>query len=400
MLGTFKISSLSSSEERPALTSEVSNWQACQRIEDLCETRASHLSVVFVPSLSCNLKCTYCFESESPFLKNSFLMKNIPLESIVDAIRYLVLELDISSVSYSLFGGEPLVGVNLSWYRRLLNQLEVLPFNRDTLCVTNGTSQRGIDESLQWKLRIDEYQISLDGIRSVHDSRRIGNRSFERTIWAINRILEEGRKVSVRVNVDSNNVRNLPQLATLVENEGWTKNSNFSMYLYPVVSESAPNSPHHETELLKNCLSHSKDLKQIPWSFDFHGISAVDSIIKDSELYLPRLHYCAAQRNQIVFLPDGSISACEWVNGFDELKVGYWSGDKYKFILTKFDELNLRNSSRIQACQDCTFRFFCGGGCSYKALIQNKSLSIPTCPPIAANIEEYVQFLAFRGELS
>ncbi|WP_461004340.1 hypothetical protein [Trueperella pyogenes] len=54
----------------------------------------------------------------------------------------------------------------------------------------------------------------------------------------------------------------------------------------------------------------------------------------------------------------------------------------------------------MQACQDCTFRFFCGGGCSYKALSQNKSLSIPTCPPIAANIEAYVQFLAFRGELS
>ena len=172
--------------------------------------RGLHLAQSPIPSLRylllhitdrCNLGCRHCFIGESG-------STDLPLEKI----KALVDEFEaMQGLRLLISGGEPLL-------HRGFRELNEYIAGKDlrTVLLSNGTLIN--DETVSW-LKVQEVQVSLDGMREAHDYIR-GAGSFERSVGAIRRLTGAGRQVSVATMIHSRNLGDFEELARLVRELG------------------------------------------------------------------------------------------------------------------------------------------------------------------------------------
>ena len=79
----------------------------------------------------------------------------------------------------------------------------------------------------------------------------------------------------------------------------------------------------------------------------------------------------------MIFTGDGNIFPC--------LKLAETSRETSIKIKAGFEDFQQRNGMMLTDCQECRYTVSCGGGCSYRALIQNNGRVC--CPPIKDLIE-------------
>jgi radical SAM protein with 4Fe4S-binding SPASM domain len=175
----------------------------------LTESRL-HLKQSPVPSLRylllhitdrCNLKCRHCFIGESG-------NTDLPLEEI----KQIVDEFEsMQGLRLLISGGEPLLHRD---FRKLNDYLS----DRDlrTVLLSNGTLID--DDTVSW-LRLQEVQISLDGMEEAHDYIR-GQGNFQRSVAAIRRLTAVGKQVSVATMIHSRNLADFDSLAGLIRELG------------------------------------------------------------------------------------------------------------------------------------------------------------------------------------
>ncbi|MFM7716075.1 MAG: radical SAM protein, partial [Microcystis sp.] len=112
------------------------------------------------------------------------------------------------------FGGEPLLAENRSTIEYILERA-FASGKANFSAITNGTELEAYQDLLAPD-KISWLQITLDGVPQEHDKRRIyadGKGSYEQIAQNITRALDLGVQVSVRMNIDRNNVNKLPDLA-------------------------------------------------------------------------------------------------------------------------------------------------------------------------------------------
>ena len=76
--------------------------------------------------------------------------------------------------------------------------------------------------------------MTLDGTADVHDRRRPlkgGGSTFDRISTGIDRALEAGLPINLRVVVDRDNLANLPDMARYAIGKGWTTHPNLKTQL-------------------------------------------------------------------------------------------------------------------------------------------------------------------------
>ncbi len=180
-----------------------------------------------------NLACDYCIVGS----------KKGPMSAETEALLLRFVDSHFkkqatSSMTVDWFGGEPLLATGL---------IERLSGNFRHLCQENGASYRAqlitngtlITEALAARIPswgVDQIQITLDGLRDVHDSRRrwkqLGRSSFDDIVRAL-RLLVGKFIVRLRVNVDRRNAGEVSGLLDLFEREGWL---NAHSRFYPYVA--------------------------------------------------------------------------------------------------------------------------------------------------------------------
>ena len=80
------------------------------------------------------------------------------------------------------------------------------------------------------KANIREIQVTLDGTEDVHNRRRFlksGEGTFGKIVRGIDSCLENHLSVNLRMVLDKENIDNLPELAQLAIDKGWTKSPFF-----------------------------------------------------------------------------------------------------------------------------------------------------------------------------
>ena len=147
--------------EEDVLLYNINRWKHNQKV----------LSIFISFTSQCNLKCSYCYQDSSN-KKNTFLSLD-NWRIIFSHIKRKVTDHDLREVSIVLFGGEPTL--NMDILIQAVTDLHSLR-TKDTCInmalITNGTLINN-DKLLNIINKINMIQITIDGVKDIHDKRRV-----------------------------------------------------------------------------------------------------------------------------------------------------------------------------------------------------------------------------------
>ncbi|WP_292375784.1 12,18-didecarboxysiroheme deacetylase [Methanosarcina sp. UBA411] len=163
--------------------------------------------VVWNMTRRCNLKCVHCYAQA----------KDIEFENELSTEEGKALIDDLASFGSPVIlfsGGEPTM-------RKDLPELAAYAREKGMRAVisTNGTL---IDRDLAKKLKdvgLSYVGVSLDGIRETNDKFRGMKGAFDAAIKGLHNCQEEGIKVGLRFTINKQNVRDIPAIFDLLEEE-------------------------------------------------------------------------------------------------------------------------------------------------------------------------------------
>lgn len=357
----------------------------------------SVLSLVIQPGASCQLGCHYCGQKHSNDYMDEGLIKNT-----VARIKHKIYTEYPKAMSVTWYGAEPLMG--LRQIREMSPKiLELADDNKiDYIAhmVTNGMSLKfDIYKELVDKYRIKSYQITLDGTAEYHDRNRFLKKdkgpSFDIIFNNIIKIAtsdhykKSGANITIRCNVDNNNVEGLPELIKALKDNNLQDKVGF--YLVPV-HKWGENDAEANTGVEKNSFAQ----QEIDWM-----ISLIESGFEVDILPERKKIACSSvKKNSEVYDAYGTISSC-WEVPYTEP----YGNSKYEFghvafpVETEGVEIPMRNwnqdiLNKDYGCKTCKLLPVCGGECPI-----HWETGTPACPSFKFNIKErlLLKYIAVNG---
>lgn len=358
------------------------------------------VSFVICPTMACNLRCTYCFESED-IRNDAKVMTEDQVANIFKHIEKIKSERNPNRTIVQLFGGEPLLPSTLKINERIFSAAR--ESGSLITIISNGT-QIFVYRELLEKYRdiIASIQITMDGIKDIHDKRRIRidkSGTFDAICEGVDILLKSGIRTNLRVNVDGVNIESLREFVEFIQRKEWDKDKNFFCDIAPVTD-------HHASNDIEGLMPENQIVKKISELFPeyepnnsffrmtmFRVLNHINrtlnlngTIQEDFSL----LSYCEANILQFyVFSPDGYVYACPETVGTKEMAIGTF-GEELNLIPEKVNLWDGRTIFRIPKCRECKIATFCGGGCAYAALKINNDIDCPVCDNAEAVLTEYI----------
>lgn len=340
---------------------------------------------ILMPTYQCNLRCPYCFQDHmrtDPAYAHLLRIIDQPMaDRILRGMRNIEAAHGIDEHTdvvrnITLFGGEPLLAESRPIVEYLITRIREQGRAAIT-AVTNATDLETYQDLLG-KEGIGQLQVTLDGPPAEHDRRRIyadGTGSFERIAANITLALERGVNVSVRLNVDRDNLEQLPALMDECYRRGWAEHDRFYIYLAPVHvgnEQVDPKSTLNNWQLAKavDALKRSHPhLKRISLVDDVLQ-QQVRRILAGSETGTPgfRSAFCAAHTTMYVIDAFADIYACWERTGDPKMRIGHIDEDG-KVLMNRaiLERWRGRSVASNPVCRKCRYAMSCGGGCAVLA---------------------------------
>jgi uncharacterized protein len=369
------------------------------------------LVFILIPTYNCNLNCTYCFEGKE---KKSGLISDAVLDRMLKTMSEIVQENPTHSrPQVMLFGGEPLLKSKKQEkvVEKILNECKEKGYYLRIL--TNGVNLKYYSKMIK-KYSPDALQISLDGPKEIHDKRRVfsdGRGSFDKIVEGIDEIIGSKTKVYIRINVDTENIDYLPELADFIIEKKWHKKEGTVIYSSAVTDFSCTGYSKNTIPkelLLKKILDMTKKYEQLKilnfetWTDLWNILYPI--IFKKSFPFSPTFNHCGAYDNNFSFDLNGNIYTCGAYSGRKDFQIGCFY-PKIIYDKKEFNKWRNRNILNIEKCSKCKYSLLCGGGCSARALFLNKDFYNPACEPIQEMLQiafeyYYPQLKKLSEELS
>ncbi|MCL2404792.1 MAG: radical SAM protein [Defluviitaleaceae bacterium] len=329
----------------------------------------SQLGLVIAPSMDCNFRCKYCFETEHFHRHN---MNDNVAAKVVEFISKQAVQLTHLSVTW--FGGEPLLDVERieslsSEFMQICNDNNI-KYKSDI--ITNGFFlTRDIAQRLK-DCMVSYAQITLDGVKETHDARRFladGSGTFDTIIKNL-KDSSDILPVALRINVDYENQNQVDEVVTLIKHEGM--DNSVSVYLGHVRD-------YNDSYEENRCLS-IKQFSKFNIRFMQDSGKSLESIFPS-----PKGNYCLADNCQgWVIDPMGDMYKC-----FADI------GVKEKKVFSLLDESNnqpsayygymLFNPLDDAKCEGCKLVPICMGGCPLQ-----REKGTDYCSRFKYNLNEYL----------
>ena len=282
-------------------------------------------------TLVCNLTCRHCYLDKSEKVN---IGPNI--------FKSAVTQLDqMQGYKVLISGGEPLLHPQIF---EMLQSIKEAKLRK--MLLTNGML---IDNETVAKLKplIQEVQISIDGTKS-HNSFRNNSTAFKKAMDAVRLLVAEGLDVSVATMVHSQNLKELPELESILKEIGikaWaldvpSQAGEFVKYpeLYPSIEEAG------------------KALRMYGWGAPFE---------ETSNIYACGSHLCA-------LMPNGEISKCGF---FTDKPVGNLSNKSLSECWKLIQKDFIWEQKELECAKlECPFLEDCKGGCRYRASVNSGQL--------------------------
>ncbi|MDO4662839.1 MAG: SPASM domain-containing protein [Tissierellia bacterium] len=251
---------------------------------------------------------------------------------------------------------------------------------------------------------IDHIQITLDGTERVHNNRKKskirGLNPYREVINSVDILIKNKIYVSLRVNVDSNNISEIININNLINVKNWGDSKFFNAYLYPVTQDGNYNSKKYIREdfLLKLVLKeiNKLDFNSNNFYLDFHGIDFINSILK-RKVFIPKFKFCASCSSQYVFDCKGNIYTCWWGADNPDFIIGNFRNDMIDY--EKIRNWHSHDVNNIYKCSTCKYKYICGTGCVFKSYLKNGNLNCGNCSEFYNIISLYLSYLEGIGVL-
>jgi len=296
----------------------------------------------------CNLKCIYCYATDRPESKNKLTREDH--FKLVDDINA------ISKDSAIVFtGGEPLLSpyvVELGEYAKSIgNQVHLL---------TNGTlineeNAKMISETF------DLIKISLDGSTSgIHEFHR-GRGSFDKTLKAINLLIQQDAPIQISMTVTQKNIHDI---------DAMTKKFGSRLTFAPLF-----------------VAGRAKLNKELPITGKeyYEALSSVNGVKPLSYLCSSlasskqkRIMKCAIGDGEISISETGDVYPCQLLH-FPQFCAGNIRERSLKSIYETSDKLKACKELtvlKVAGCKKCDIRFICGGACRARAFYEENRLDV------------------------
>lgn len=318
-----------------------------------------HWGLIILPTERCNFACPYCYEER---------VKGKMKPEIADATDALVARMARESERFSLgfFGGEPLLAPNLV-LRFLKTGYENAPDKKtfSGSITTNGSllTQDMIAEFGAHKLL--NYQITLDGPRTMHDMQRPtkgGKETFDKVLQSFDLLYHSGIEnlsVTLRVNVHPHLA---PRYRPLLDEPLIKKvlsDKRFHLDLHEIWGSDKFILPDiedpQEAQAAWNNISRNMYGEVNTWK---NAKSQHLNTICGDACY-------AGKPNQYVIYPTGDVGKCTVILEDERNTIGKLGpGGKLLLNEAKHDFWVKQNALVDDDCQKCAYRITCAGiGC-------------------------------------
>ncbi|HDK7155514.1 TPA: radical SAM protein [Clostridium botulinum] len=191
----------------------------------------SRFGVFLSLTSGCNLNCTYCYQDKRKDLNKKGYLTPENWKKLYAHFKQQIEKFKVKQFVVCLFGGEPMV--DDAMLQKVVTDLRNLQNDNlkvQLVMITNGTlfTEENIDFYCN---NIQTIQITLDGIKNVHDKFRIysnGRGSFDTIVEKLKLIKDHNKskdpcELSLRVNVNEDTVDQARELVDFIIEEGIDK---------------------------------------------------------------------------------------------------------------------------------------------------------------------------------
>lgn len=339
------------------------------RIEELEKSATPNFLVV--PSYACNLNCIYCYE-QTYMIKGTtdidpLKMVDIQFERIDKIMNSYENKYGKTNddIRITIMGGEPLLRCNVKTIEYIFKQAKKRKYTVDI--VSNGVDlNHYIKLFNEYKDTLKHIQITVDGVKEIHDKRRIfhdGRGSFDLIMNNIKLSIENDITIVLRVNVDSSNINELPELADVLV-EQFNHSEKIKPYLYLLQDggcSGESNIMNEKAGIEKIFELEEKNSNMEVFRKKFHPETFIESIFNDVP-YQPILRHCGAAKNQFILDCKSNVYKCWHGIGNNNYRVGTFY-PKHEMDDEKINEWFNRSVKVIPKCKNCKYRYICGTGC-------------------------------------
>ena len=344
------------------------------------------IQIFFITNYSCNFACSYCYQDQ---YNNP--NQELSHELIDSFFQYVREEFTGRKKYITLFGGEPLLPGEKQ--RKLIRYFieQAYEFNLDICVVTNGYSLTDYIDILK-KGKIREIQVTLDGTEAMHNKRRFlkgGGGTFEKIVNGIDICLENNIPINLRMVIDKENIKDLPDLAQFAISKGWTDNPLFKTQIgrnYEL---------HHcqsSQDKLFDRISLYEEIyemvRQFPHILQFYkpAYSVAKFLSENGSLPDPLFDACPACKTEWAFDYTGKIYPCTATVGKLDESTGTFHPAR-STATTIINEWERRDVTSIPECKDCNLQLACGGGCGSVAKNKTGKICSGDCRPVKELME-------------
>lgn len=342
--------------------------------------------VVIAPTTNCNMNCPYCFEA-------GVVDPRQMTSEIEDKVISFIKEkyADRKELSVVWYGGEPLLCMPTINHisHQLIDYFHAKDSSYAAGLVTNASllSPSVADQLVQCQVKV--MQVTLDGLEEAHDLRRKkkdGNGTFRQIIHNLD-YAKDLFRISLRINVDKENIESVAKLLTWLQEEKSDWNNKVVPYVAPVTRV-------HEKMGYQKVFTRSEFGEVFEKKFLIYFMNRKDTntnLLKSSKEYFLD-QCCALERkawrglhtfaltnpcgtascNLLTIDPLGKLYKCWDTVGVKEHVIGdVFVGDYGNEVSDMWSSYKLHNK-----CLECNYLPVCMGGCTRECIVNQK----PSCP--------------------
>ena len=334
------------------------------------------LALTIAITRACNFTCTYCYEKDR-------IASSINDEIENKIVTFIDKHKGFNNIWITWYGGEPLL--EFERIKSLTSKVKGLDIKYEAMLVTNGYHLTVDVSSLLSELNINSVQITVDGSREVHDSRRFlieGMPTYDVIMNNIDSLLWSNwqGKLKLRVNVDETNSQEFSKFYRFIESK-YPDKFDEKVSVYPGFVTDCRSTGH-------NC--HFNFKRKAEFLLDLatrHNIITLPVFPKNE------LGGCTlTTRNYYVIGTEGELYKCWDDLGIESEIIGNISDLTEWNISLVAEGMVGASHFEDEVCKKCFYLPVCSGGCPKVRMYNNRDGGErDICSYFKNNIKEFLE---------
>ena len=342
-------------DEKYLVKEDVQEIDLVKEVSRRVDENHSDFFLTINPSMNCNFKCWYCYETH---IKKSKLDESM-IQKINRFVYSTILKPEIDAFRLSFFGGEPLlyfkkdvVPIIIAYADacRIKNMVPSIGFTTNGYLINDEFINFFIDNDITCSL-----QITLDGYKEEHDLVRFvsaNKGSYEQIMENVRLLIRNRFYVRLRINYTDKNLHDSYKIADDLSDLKQELRDEYLLIDYHRVWQD------DKVDNLKIVLDKNANIMRN------QGLKVMTNYSPNnvnSSCY-------ADKRNSAVINYNGDLFKCTARDFTTERRAGYLSEDGE--LIWENDYLDIRMNAKFKnkPCLSCKIMPICNGGCSQHAM--------------------------------